>query len=297
MGIVFDIQRFCVSDGPGIRTVVFLKGCPLKCLWCHNPESNSKKRQLYCEWNKCIHCGKCSNICDYNVHKMVDGRHRIDFSACHLCGNCVEACPNDAMGIYGKDMSVEEVVAEVMKDKEYYEISGGGVTISGGEPMAQAEYTKALARAFQEAGLHVCMETSGCASEEKYRQLMNDVDLFLYDYKATGEVLHRKLTGVSGRPILYNLRMLINNGKRVRLRCPIVPGYNLSEEHLSAIARLSTEGVSSVDIIPYHDMGKGKAKGIGSSMYLMDVMPPKQEEVDIWIAKIIQYGGINICQS
>jgi len=260
MGIVFDIQRFCVNDGPGIRTVVFTKGCPLKCLWCHNPESNLKKRQMYCEWNQCVHCGKCSAVCGHHVHEMIDGKHRVNFSDCVLCGACVEACPHGALGIYGKEMAVEEVVSEVMKDQEYYENSGGGVTISGGEPMAQADYALELARTFHEAGLHVCMETSGFAPSEQYRRLMPYIDKFLFDYKATGEELHKRLTGVSRQPILENLRMLIEAGNDVTLRCPIIPGYNLSEEHLKAIARLSREGVSSVDIIPYHDMGKGKAK-------------------------------------
>ena len=296
MGIVFDIQRFCVNDGPGIRTVVFTKGCPLKCLWCHNPESNSKKRQLYCEWNQCAHCGKCSAVCGHHVHEMMDGKHHANFSDCVLCGACVEACPYGALGIYGKDMAVEEVVSEVMKDQAYYENSGGGVTISGGEPMAQADYALELARACHKAGLHVCMETSGFAPSEQYRRLMPYIDKFLFDYKATGEELHKRLTGVSSQPILENLRMLIETGNDVTLRCPIIPGYNLSEEHLKAIARLSRDGVSSVDIIPYHDMGKGKAKNIGSDMYLNDAQTPEQSDVEQWIDTIIRYGGVHIFQ-
>lgn len=294
MGIVFDIQRFCVNDGPGIRTVVFLKGCPLKCLWCHNPESNSSKRQLYCDWNKCTHCGKCSTVCLRGVHRMADGRHQVHYENCVLCGDCVDACPYDTMGIYGKQMSAGEVLKEVEKDRDYYVTSGGGVTISGGEPMAQAEYSLELAKNFHEAGLHVCMETSGYAPSERYRKLLEYVDMFLYDYKATGGEQHKKLTGVGNQLILDNLRMLIDAGKNVRLRCPIVPGYNLSEEHLQAIAKISREGVSSVDIIPYHDMGKGKAKNIGSDLYLDDVLTPEQEAAARWIGKIREYGGIRI---
>ena len=297
MGIVFDIQRFCVNDGPGIRTVVFLKGCPLKCLWCHNPESNSIKRQLYCEWNRCAHCGTCAAVCGRRVHEMDHGVHRLRFSDCMLCGACLEICPQGALGIYGRERSAGEVAAEVMKDCDYYEDSGGGVTISGGEPMAQADYVQELCRALKGAGLHVCMETSGFAPWEAYRSLLPDVDLFLFDYKATGEELHRRLTGVGQSLILANLRLLLEAGKNVRLRFPVIPGYNLSEEHLRAIASLSRSGVSAVDMIPYHDMGKGKAKNIGSDLYLSDVRTPEQDEVERWIDGIVRYGGVRIFQA
>lgn len=297
MGIVFDIQRFCVNDGPGIRTVVFLKGCPLQCLWCHNPESNSVKQQLYCGWNQCVHCEKCAAVCEHHVHRIVDGKHHINFSDCRLCGACVDACPYGALGIYGKEMSVEEVIAEVLKDRDYYETSKGGVTISGGEPMAQADYTLSLARAFQEAGIHVCVETSGFAPGDKFEVLLPYVEMFLFDYKATGEELHKRLTGVDNRLIMKNLKMLIESGKNVRLRCPVIPGYNLSEEHFKAIAGLSRSGVSSVDIIPYHDMGRGKAKNIGSHMYLDNVKIPEQTDVEQWIASMIGYGGVRIFQA
>ena len=296
MGIVFDIQKFCVNDGPGIRTVVFLKGCPLKCKWCHNPESNLRVRQLYCDWKKCVKCGKCVQECKNNVHSIVQGEHKIQFQNCKLCGACVSACPAEAMGIYGKEMQVQEVLAEVEKDRAYYENSDGGVTISGGEPMYQFEYAYELAKTFHEAGLHVCMETSGYAVTERYEKIMPYIDLFLLDYKATGTELHRELTGVDNELILKNMAFLIEHGKKVRLRCPIIPGYNLSEAHLNAIAKISTEGVVSVDIIPYHDMGIGKAKSIGSEMYVSNVKVPAQDAVDHWISYIMEKGGKNIHQ-
>lgn len=294
MGIVFDIQKFCVNDGPGIRSVVFLKGCPLKCLWCHNPESNQNKRQMYCDMNKCVSCGRCQQVCKQNVHCIEDGKHTIDHKKCILCEECVKNCPTQAIGIYGKEMPVDEIIDVVIKDKEYYENSGGGVTISGGEPMMQSEFSLKLAKRLKEEGIHVCMETSGFAKSEDFMKIDPYIDMFLFDYKATGEQLHKKLTGVSRSVIIDNLGQLIKRKKNVRLRCPIIPGYNLSKEHLRAIAHFSKLGVSSVDIIPYHNMGIAKAKNIGSDMYLENVKVPTPEEVQEWIDYIEANGGKNI---
>ena len=294
MGVVFDIQKFCVNDGPGIRSVVFLKGCPLKCLWCHNPESNKKIRQLYCDRKKCTACGKCEEVCRQGVHCIKDGKHTIDYQKCLLCEECVKVCPTEAIGIYGKEMSVKEIVDIVIKDKEYYDNSSGGVTISGGEPMIQAEFSFELAKELKRQGIHVCMETSGFARSEEFMKIDPYIDLFLFDYKATGDKLHKKLTGVDGDVIIKNLGLLLQRKKNVRLRCPIIPGYNLTKEHLRAIAHFSRMGVSSVDIIPYHNMGISKAKNIGSDMYLEDVEVPTQEEVQKWMDYINDHGGKNI---
>lgn len=178
------------------------------------PGTNSIKRQLYCEWNRCVHCGTCGAVCGQRVHEMDEGAHRIRFSGCALCGACVEACPQGALGVYGRERSAGEVVAEVMKDYDYYEDSGGGVTISGGEPMAQADYAWELSGALKGAGLHVCMETSGFAPWEAYQRLLPDVDLFLFDYKATGEELHRRLTGRGPRPDPHESAAAFRSGEK-----------------------------------------------------------------------------------
>lgn len=294
MGVVFDIQKFCVNDGPGIRSVVFLKGCPLKCLWCHNPESNSVKPQLYCEWSKCTACGKCVGVCQNGVHAIESGRHIIQFEKCTMCNKCINICHNEAMGCYGYKAGVNDVVNTVIKDKNYYEESGGGVTLSGGEPMAQFEFALDLACELKRHNINVCMETSGFSKQEKFEKIAPYIDCFLFDYKATGEEQHILLTGVSNKEILNNLSLLLKLNKKVILRCPIIPGQNLSDNHLRAIADLSKIGVSSVEIIPYHNMGVGKAKKIGSGMFLDNIRVPDENDVENWIETIKSYGGINI---
>lgn len=294
MGMVFDIQKFCVNDGPGIRSVIFLKGCPLKCLWCHNPESNKRARQLSFDWTKCINCGKCIKVCGNGVHRIENQQHKVLFDRCKACEKCVRNCPAEALSIYGKETTAEEIVNEVLKDRDFYETSGGGVTISGGEPTYQPEFSLELAQKLKKEQIHVCMETSGCGTADDYQKIAPWIDCFLYDYKATGDESYKKLTGISEKVVLNHLNLLLTLNKQVILRCPVIPQYNLTDEHLRGIARISKLGVSSVEIIPYHDMGAGKAKKIGSEMFLPNVKTPKQNEVNSWIEKIISYGGINI---
>lgn len=295
MGMIFDIQRFCVNDGPGIRTVVFLKGCPLKCRWCHNPESNSSKRQLSYSAESCAGCRACATVCGSGVHQFEDNRHRVNFERCTGCGKCQAVCPNGALGLYGTEKSVDEIMEILLKDKKYYDQSGGGITISGGEPMLQFEFACALARSCKEAGLHVCLETSGFAPKEHFIEIRKYVDLFLFDYKVTGKEAHKRLVGVEPSLILENLKLLLTGGNQVILRCPIVPGYNLSGTHLRRIAELSRlPNVIQVDILPYHNLGSTKAKKIGSELLVEDVAMPEENKVEEWISEIRRYGGIHI---
>lgn len=284
-GIVFNIQKFSLNDGPGIRTTVFLKGCPLRCIWCHNPESNEFKREMMYASSKCMNCGKCAVACSFGAHTFVDGKHIFDRSKCTLCGKCQDTCFYDVLEIAGKEMSVEEVTREVMKDKAFYETSNGGVTISGGEPMSQFEFSLSLMRAFKENGLHTAMETCGYAKEEYFRQIAPYTDLFLYDYKLTDAKKHKECTGVDNELILSNLKMLDSMGKSIILRCPIIPTINDTEEHFEGIAKIANElkNILEINIEPYHPLGSGKAENLGREYALASLSFPNDETVRQWI--------------
>ncbi|MBQ4526987.1 MAG: glycyl-radical enzyme activating protein [Clostridia bacterium] len=284
-GIVFNIQKFSLNDGPGIRTTVFLKGCPLRCIWCHNPESNEFKREMMYASSKCKNCGKCAVACSFGAHTFEDGKHIFDRSKCTLCGKCQDTCFYDVLEIAGKEMSVEEVTREVMKDKAFYETSNGGVTISGGEPMSQFEFSLSLMRAFKENGLHTAMETCGYAKEEHFRQIAPYTDLFLYDYKLTDAKKHKECTGVDNELILSNLKMLDSMGKSIILRCPIIPTINDTEEHFEGIAKIANElkNILEINIEPYHPLGSGKAENLGREYALASLSFPNDETVRQWI--------------
>ena len=284
-GVVFNIQKFSINDGPGIRTTVFLKGCPLRCIWCHNPESKSTKQQLFYDARKCVGCGRCAEACPNGAHKFTDGTHTIDRDLCTVCGACAGACIPEALEVVGEEKTVDEVIREVMKDKAFYDNSGGGITVSGGEPMLQFEFTLELLKAAKESGLHTAMETCGFAKPEQYREIAPYVDLFLYDYKETDSKKHKEFTGADNDLILSNLRMLNEMGANLILRCPIIPTLNDREEHFRGIAKLAKEldRVSEVHIEPYHPLGSGKADLLDIPYELKDLTFPENDTVQKWI--------------
>lgn len=265
-GRILNIQHFCVDDGPGIRTTVFLKGCPLRCVWCHNPESHLATDEIMFRADRCTSCGACASACPNGAHTFTsEGKHLFDRSKCNRCGKCAKACLVEALEAVGEDKTVDEVLADVLSDRIFYETSNGGVTISGGEPTAQAHFTEAFLTACKREGLHTCMETCGWCKEEILLKMIPLVDLFLLDWKLTDDALHQKYTGVSNALIVENIARLNAHGAKVILRCPLIPDINLTEDHLNGIASLANRFpcIEQIDLEPYHPMGIGKATALG----------------------------------
>ncbi len=288
-GTVFNIQKFCINDGPGIRTTVFFKGCPLDCVWCHNPESKKIIPQLLFSEEKCTLCRKCLNVCENSVH-LFNGGHTLDRARCNTCGKCEAVCRIKALEISGKKMSVGEVMKAVLQDKEFYEDSGGGVTFSGGEPFLQSDFLIELLRASKENGLHTCIETCGYASKEKILEAIPYTDIFLFDWKITDSTLHKKFTGEGNEKILENLKLLDSNGCKIILRCPIIPDVNDNEEHFKGIVSLAEacENVIGVDIAPYHELGISKKMRMGEK-YEYSFTVPEEVKTEEYINAVKRY--------
>ena len=284
-GLTFDIHRFSLNDGPGIRTTVFLKGCYLKCEWCHNPESQSFKPQLSFNSEKCLHCFECVKVCPNNAHKIKDEKHFVDWNSCDLEGKCVEVCPSGALKIIGANTDVDFIISEVMNDKKYYDKTGGGITISGGEPMAQFEFTKELLVEAKNNGLHTVLDTCGYGEQNNYKEVFPYVDLFLFDYKLAEDELHKQYTGVSNKAILDHLDFLYNNGTSIVLRCPLIPGINDNEVHLKGIKEIIRKYplLKSVEIMPYHNMGRDKAERVGMEYKLSETKNAEESDKQRWM--------------
>jgi pyruvate formate lyase activating enzyme len=292
-GRIFDIQRFSVHDGPGIRTTVFLKGCPLRCAWCHNPEGISPRPQLAFDPRRCIGCGYCFRVCRRGAHRMAEGRHVLDRDVCEACGTCVAECYAEALEFIGREVSVADVMAEVRADRPFYETSGGGLTLSGGEPLAQIDFAEAVLRAAAAEGIHAAIETCGHAPWPSFERVRPLVGLFLYDWKETDPGRHKEFTGVSNELIRANLRTLYAAGARILLRCPIVPGLNDREDHFAGIASLCRQmpALLGVELLPYHRLGLGKIERLGTraGASVAAAMPPR-EVVQEWAATLRSMG-------
>jgi glycyl-radical enzyme activating protein len=291
-GKIFDIQRAGLYDGPGIRTVVFFKGCPLRCVWCHNPESQQSQPQIAFRPDHCVVCGTCVEVCEHQAHTILNGQHHYDREHCKRCGECVQQCIFEALQITGREMSVEEVFAEVESDRIYYEQSGGGLTLTGGEPMLQLNFTLALLSKARQSGIHTCIETCGFASPEAYRQVFPLVDLVLFDYKATGSQEHQRLTGVPQDLILKNLALILESGSHLWLRCPIVPGVNDTQEHFQGIAELERQfpQIEVIEILPYHNLGNDKYARYGMTNPLPGIPTAVPQIKDAWLERLRRLG-------
>lgn len=298
-GTIFHLQKFCVNDGPGIRTTVFLKGCPLNCLWCHNPESKSTEVEILFDGAKCMGCGQCAAVCPSGCHALTDRGHRYHRDGCTRCTACTEGCYAGALEAAGRTVSVEAVLDEVCKDEAFYRNSGGGLTLSGGEPMAQFDFSYALLSAAKARGLHTCMETCGFAPPAHYRRIAPLVDLFLFDYKLTDSAAHRRYTGVPNEPILENLRLLDRLGAAIILRCPIIPTINDTPDHFSGIAGTANalRHVAEIQIEPYHPLGSGKSALLGKPYPLEHLTFPESSTVTCWIEAVQSQTPVPVRQA
>jgi pyruvate formate lyase activating enzyme len=283
-GLVFDIQRFSVHDGPGIRTTVFLKGCPARCPWCHNPESQSFKEELLRFPERCVECGRCREVCPNGT----------DAARCTACGACASECPADARRLAGRRMTVEEIIADVARDRVFYDESGGGVTFSGGEPFAQSAFLLALLRAAREAGLSTAVDTCGFVAPGVLLAAAALVDLFLYDLKGLEALRHREIIGLPLKPILDNLDALGRAGARVWLRIPIVPAFTDDRAALEEAARLAgaNRAVERVHLLPYHPSGTGKFRRLGRP-YALDATAAPSASRMAELADIFRSRGID----
>jgi pyruvate formate lyase activating enzyme len=272
-GLVFDIKKYSIHDGPGIRTTVFLKGCPLRCEWCHNPESMSTEPELSYQLGRCIVCGTCAEVCPEGAIDHSPEGYPVDPRACTLCGDCVEACPAEARELVGREMSVEQLMEEIRKDQLFYEESGGGVTFSGGEPLMQPEFLIACLRACGESGIHRAVDTSGAADAAILQEVARETELFLFDVKLLDTELHRKYTGVSNLTILNNLRALSEAGASVIIRIPLVPGVNDDERNIRETADFvgALENVNRVNLLPFHGAARDKHRRFGLGFKLGEV--------------------------
>jgi len=281
-GTIFDIKHYAVHDGPGIRATVFMKGCPLSCWWCHNPESQSPQPVLFYRREACVGCGSCVSVCPEDALRLVDGGVLRDDSRCTLCGACANACPAEALECIGRIVSADEVVREVERDRLFFDESGGGVTFSGGEPLAQPDFLLEMLRLCGRMELHRAVDTSGYASEDVLRRVAEHVDLFLYDLKVMDPEAHRGYTGVDNECVRDNLRLLAELAVPTEVRVPIIPGITDAEDNLDAIGRFlaSLPRVPDVTLLPHHRIAMDKFARFGMTCRMPDVERPSCEELD-----------------
>jgi pyruvate formate lyase activating enzyme len=290
--MIFDVKKFSIHDGPGIRTTVFLKGCPLQCSWCHNPEGQDPRPQLLYRPDRCLGCGECVRACPQGAIRLDGDRVRTDSATCSLCGACVEVCYPDAREIVGREVTVSEVLAEVERDVPFYDQSGGGVTFSGGEPLLQPEFLLSLLKACHERGIHTAVDTCGHSEWQPLDEIRQYVNLFLYDLKLMDDDSHRRFTGASNQSSLGNLRSLSQRGEKIILRVPVIPAVNDDEENLWATAELAAAlpSLTRVDLLPYHNTAIHKYRRLGRDFPLAGTPRPSTDHLATIAATLREFG-------
>ena len=294
-GIVFDIKRFSIHDGPGLRTTVFFKGCPLRCSWCHNPESQGRKPERIFWDDRCLRCQVCVTTCKQGAIQLVENHIVTDDKKCILCGDCVEACYAEARQIAGREMSIAQVMAEVERDVPFYDQSEGGVTFSGGEPLMQPDYLLRLLLACRESEIHTTLDTCGYASWETIDRIRPLVDLFLYDLKFIDLTRHKKHIGGSNKRILENLQRLSKHEHNIILRVPIIPGINSDAENIHAIGTFAAAlpSLNRVELLPYHRAAINKYERLHRTYKFSELLPPSEEEMTE-IKQILEEYGLKV---
>lgn len=278
--IIFNIQKFSVHDGPGIRTTVFFKGCPLKCMWCHNPESQNSKIEMLYDKEKCTLCGNCANICPENAIKIENNELKTDLNLCSFCDECTIYCLNKAREIAGREYTVDETMNQVMKDKVFYKQSKGGVTVSGGEPLSQIAFVEELLKRLKAENIHTAVDTCGAVGFESLKRAAKYTDLFLYDLKIMDDELHKKYIGSSNRIIIENLIKLSKIHSNISIRLPIIEGINAYPEHIESVINLIEKlNVKKVYLLPYHNISAHKYKKLGLKYEDEKMSKPSDEKM------------------
>lgn len=276
---IFEIKRFAVHDGDGIRTTVFFKGCSLKCAWCHNPEGISMKTELAYFSHKCISCGECLTVCPRGAHAFENGTHIFYRNQCTGCGRCAKVCLGNALTLYGKETTVDELLSVLLQDKAFYDASGGGVTLSGGECLLYADFCAELLKKLKESGVHTAVDTCGFVSQSVLDKIIPYTDIFLYDVKAFNEKTHEKCTGYGNRQILKNLLYLDNLHCKIEIRIPYVPEYNADEIEPVGVFLSKLKNITKIRVLPYHQYASSKYR----SLDMENTLPlrlPTQRDVD-----------------
>lgn len=283
MGKIFNIQPYSIHDGPGIRTTVFMKGCPLHCLWCQNPESQKTENQLLVSRERCVGCGQCVHVCEKDAVHIVFGKAVTDRKRCNVCGKCVDVCPEGIREVCGEEISVSKLIEKVLADRIFMENSGGGVTVSGGEALVQADFVAEFFKELKMLGIHTALDTSGFASWEQLEKVVRYTDLVLYDIKHMDSLEHCRLTGVPNEKILENLKKLSKENVDIYIRIPVIPGMNDSDKNICAVADFVHDelgGKYETFLLPYHRMGEAKLENLEEKDGFLHLEPPSSEHME-----------------